>query len=219
MARRFRTEESRSRYAVSVVLGMCAAFVLFLLVPLTQMFREAEREIRRIRQAEVASPRPPPPPPEPPPEREEREEERPPELEREPPRPTLEQLDLSLQPGTGGDPRMAVGSGIDFATESPEEMMRLFEFGELDRVPRIKRRGPVDYPPELRRRGVEGQVTLLVIIDRSGRVRVEEVLDYSHRAFVQPAVEGARTTRFTTPTRDGEPVRAKYSWTIEFEMR
>ena len=111
-----------------------------------------------------------------------------------------------------------LGVDLNFQTESAEQMMELFGFDELDEVPHVTRRSRINYPSALQRRGVEGYVELLIFIDPSGRVEVREVLSYSHREFIAPAKSGAAATRFSPPMRNGQPVRAQYSWKIEFTM-
>lgn len=202
---------------VSIVLGVIVALLIFLLIPLTQMGEVSPKATDTLEELAAAVLPPPPPPSDPPPPPPEPEEETPPELDTKPPMPTLEQMELSLNPGTGGDLSLGLGVDLNFQTESAEQMMDLFGFDELDEIPHVIRRGRDNYPQKLYRRGVEGYVELLIFIDPSGRVEVREVLGYSHREFIAPAKSGAASTRFSPPMRNGQPVRAQYSWKIEFK--
>lgn len=199
-----------------VVAGLVITLFVFLLIPLTHIedLDEAEEAVESI--GIYMLPPPPPPPEQPPPLKEVPDPE--PELEPLPAMPPLEQLEVSLQPGTGGV--LAVGSGLDlnFEVESGRALLDLFDFAELDEIPHITRTGRVSYPADLRRAGVEGYVRLLVIIEKDGSVAVQEVLDFSDAAFVAPAVRGAEASRFTSPQRGGEAVRARYTWMIEFTL-
>ncbi|MFQ3225043.1 MAG: hypothetical protein ACI8Z5_001298 [Lentimonas sp.] len=69
----------------------------------------------------VAISPPPPPPNDPPP----------------PPLPSLEQLEVSLNPGAGGDLTIGTGFEINFETESAEQLMSRYGFDDLDEVPRV----------------------------------------------------------------------------------
>jgi TonB family protein len=97
--------------------------------------------------------------------------------------------------------------------------MSRYGFDDLDEVPHVTRRGRIQYPVQLQRRRVEGYVKLLVFIDPSGRVDVQEVLGYSHKEFIASARAGAGATRFSPPLRNGQAVSAEYSWRIEFSLR
>lgn len=210
--------EQRSSWA-SLAIGLVVALFIFLLVPLTQMFESSSREGSVLEVVEVSVAPPPPtlPPVDLPPPAEEAEPP-PPELETPPSMPTLEQMELVLNPGTGGDQSLELGLDLNLQTESAQQLIDLFGFDELDQVPHVTRRGRIKYPSALQRRRVGGYVELLIFIDVSGRVEVQEVLSYSHREFIAPAKAGAAATRFSPPVRNGQPVRAKYSWKIEFRV-
>ena len=213
MTRLYQKPRDHQRLPISIVLGVVVAPLIFLLVPLTQMWQTPVPPSGTIEPLVLAMPPPPPPPSDPPPKP---ELETSPELETPPPMPSLEQLELSLSPGTGGDLTISDGLDFNFEVESAEEIMSRYGFDDLDQVPHVIRRGRIQYPVQLLRRRVEGYVKLLVFIDPSGRVDVQEVLSYSHQEFVQPAKSGASATRFSKPTRNGQAVSAKYSWRIEF---
>ncbi len=201
----------------SGLIGLAACLFLFLIIPFSQLLHDLAEAPEPISSVPVALPPPPPPLPEPPPPEAEPEPTLP-EPDHEPPMPSLDQLEIALNPGTGGQIRVGMGDGFNFAIETVEDLRDLFDFGELDSVPHVVRAGSIEYPPALRRAGTEGFVNLVVIIDQNGGVQVDEVLDYSHRAFVQAAVRGAQNTRFSVPRRNGEPVRARYLWPIRFSL-
>ena len=205
---------------LSVLLGVAAAFGILLLVPLTQIFQPAERKVEAIEAIDLAPP-PPPPIPDTPPPPPEPEEPPPPELDTPPPMPSLEQLEIALEPGTGRNLGLDMGLGIDLTagTESFDQLERLFGFGELDEVPRLVREGRFRYPPNSPRGRGEAFVRLLVYVEKDGRVAVQEVIDFSHREFVDAATRMAEGSRFSPPTRNGEPVRSKYEWPIRIPLR
>ena len=203
---------------VSIVLGVVVALLIFLLVPLTQMWQAPAKTTTTVEELILAAPPPPPPPSDPPPPPPEPEEETPPELDTPPPMPSLEQLELSLNPGTGGELTIGDGLALNFEVESAEELMSRYGFDDLDEVPHVTRHGRIQYPVQLQRRRVEGYVKLLIFIDPAGRVDVQEVLSYSHKEFIAPAKVGAAATRFSPPIRNGQAVSAKYSWRIEFSL-
>ena len=218
MSRLYQKPRDHQRLPISIVLGAVVALLIFLLIPLTQIWQTPVKSTNTVEELNLAVLPPPPPPSDPPPPPPEPEQETPPELDTPPPMPSLEQLELSLSPGTGGD--LTIGDGLDFnfETESVAEMMQRYGFDDLDEVPHVTRHGRIQYPVQLQRRRVEGYVKLLIFIDPSGRVDVQEVLSYSHKDFVAPAKAGAAGTRFSPPIRNGQAVSAKYSWRIEFSL-
>lgn len=205
---------------LSILLGCAVALCILMLVPLTQLMQPERSRVESIEAVDLAAPPPPPPPEEPPPPPPEPEEEPPPELETPPPMPSLEQLEVSLNPGTGD---LSIGAGlgmkVDFSTESVDQLEQLFGFGELDEIPRLVREGRFRYPPNSPRGRGEAFVRLLVYVEKDGRVSVQKVVDYSHREFIDAAKRMAEGSRFSTPTRDGQPVRSKYEWPIRIPLK
>jgi len=97
--------------------------------------------------------------------------------------------------------------------------VKLFDLRDLDRVPRRTRTVMPVYPFELRRAGVTGEVILLVIIDPSGHVEVEQVLSATNREFEAAAVKAAEQCMFESPLKGGQKVSARYTWRIPFELQ
>lgn len=203
----------------SLLYGCAAALFVLLLVPLTQIMQPSRKSVESIEEVNIAPPPPPPPledPPPPPP----KEDPPPPDLETPPPMPTLDQLELSLDPGTGD---LSIGTGlgirVDFSTESVDQLEQLFDFGELDDIPRIIREGRFRYPPNSPRGQGEAFVRILVHINKDGRVAVQKVVDFSHGELINAAKTMAEDSRFTSPMRNGQAVRSKYEWTIRIPFR
>lgn len=203
----------------SLLLGSAVAFFIMLLVPLTQIMQPVRSSVESIEAVELASPPPPPaledPPPPPPP----KEEPPPPELKTPPPMPTLDQLEVSLNPGTGGDLSLGLTLGFDFSTESADQLEQLFGFGELDEVPRLVREGRFRYPPNAPRGRGEAFVRVLVHVKKDGRVAVQRVIDFSHQELIDAARRMAEDSRFSAPMRNGQPVLSKYEWTLRIPLQ
>lgn len=214
------SQNTSSGRGLSFFLGCGIALGIMLLVPLTQLVQPSRERVEAIEAVELAAPPPPPPVEDPPPPPEEPEEPPPPELEMPPPMPTLEQLEVALNPGTGD---LSIGGGlgmaVDFSTESLDQMEQLFGFGELDEIPRLVREGRFRYPPNSPRGRGEGFVRLLVYVEADGRIAVQRVVDYSHEEFVEAAKRMAEGSRFSPPMRQGQAVRSRYEWPIRIPLR
>ncbi|MGJ8654598.1 MAG: energy transducer TonB [Opitutaceae bacterium] len=209
---------NRSR-SVGVTLGIVVSGLIFLAIPLTQIFTEYKKNNNEIDAISLAPPPPPileedPPPPPP-------EEEPPPPPEFQPPPPpiSLEQLNVALEAGTGDS------MGGDFAmpnlTVNKDELggLDIFDINDLDKQPTtVKQIAPV-YPISARRRGLSGWVNAEFIIDKRGNVVNVKVMRSSDPVFDQPTITALRQWKFTPGEKDGKIVttraRTKIPYTIE----
>ncbi len=93
-----------------------------------------------------------------------------------------------------------------------------YEVGDLDDPPRLLRHGSAAFPTALARRGVtSGTVVLEVELSPRGAVSVRRVVSATHDELVAGARRIAGSSRFTPPTRNGEPVSAVMRWPITIE--
>ena len=191
---------------------------LFLLIPLTQTLNTPGKEIVEYRTV-IKSLLPPPPDLVPP-------TDTPQELEvdivRELPKmenPVEEipvhQLELSLAPGIGvaltmGLPNMPMVEKLDIIAD----IERVFNFDELIEIPTLLNSQMIraDFPTELKKRGVkEATIILEILIDKTGKVRVNRILSssYNHPKLVEAAKKAASQARFSVTKVKGQPVRVR----------
>ena len=83
-----------------------------------------------------------------------------------------------------------------------------YSTGELDSLPTAIRTGQFRWPS--RARGVSGKVRLLLEIDQNGRVSVIKVMSTSDPALSAAATRVARGSRFTSPRKNGQKVKARF---------
>jgi len=102
---------------------------------------------------------------------------------------------------------------------APSAEISAFELSELDKIPRRLNSVHVRYPKSLLDRGEEGDVRLIVIIDEDGNTEVESVEKSSNELFTTAAVEAARKLKYETPTKNGEPVRARFVLPMPFRIQ
>jgi periplasmic protein TonB len=204
-----------------VGLGVICAGLVFLLVPMTQLLRTPTKTVVEIESIDLA----PPPPPRPLEEQVKPEPDEPdpplPELDMPPPKPSLEQLELSLNPGLGGDLSFDAQIHLTVSTESADELSKLFGFNELDEVPRLVQQGrpkmqqSAEFQRLMRKAG-EKQVVLEVALSPQGVVTVQRVQSATHEALIPAATQAAESSRFSPPMRNGQAVRARYTWPLSF---
>jgi len=205
----FRLPESPAELRRSIVFGAAFAFALFVLMALAQMMARVEPPDTEIDETVMAYDAPeieeieeePPPPPE--------EEEPPPELEAEPPQLSLDQLDIALNPGTGGSlagdfamPSIQTSGGA-LGTED------FVDFSDLDQLPRPIGVSGLEFPRRLKKKKTSGRIVLLIKLDPEGHVMEAEVDSSDLPDFDDVVLSQVRKWRFTPPTQRGQPVRAK----------
>lgn len=196
----------------------CTAGV-FLLLPFTQMIASLGKKPTELFTVEVAVQPPPPPPPdmeppEPPPQ-----EPPPPDVQPPPQQLSLSQMDVALNLGVGDAMAGAFTfEGFGVSAEDTASDLQIFDVKDLDRVPRRTRTPALIHPPELRRARVSGNVTLMIIIDETGAVSVEKVVNSSHREFEANAIRFAEGCQFEPPMKGGLAVKARYTWPIRFDL-
>lgn len=112
----------------------------------------------------------------------------------------------------------------DIALESPtlarDFSVNWAEFGldQLDTLPRLITDLKVRFPKDLTDRGVvRVAVELSVMIDETGSVYLKRVVRNPHPEMDAEIQRVIRRARFTTPTRNGMPVRAAFVWPLLFE--
>jgi protein TonB len=90
---------------------------------------------------------------------------------------------------------------------------------EIDQRPRAVFQVAGSYPSEMRARKVEGVVTLLFIVDETGRVVNPRVEKSSHPEFEAPAVEALRQWKFEPAIKAGKRVSCRMRVPIRFQPR
>ncbi len=209
-----------SRNAIlSIVLGCLFTFFVFLLVPITQFIADVTKQAETydVRQASL-----------PPPEEfefeeeeiiEEEEEEEPPELEEEPPQLTLEQLDLALNPGMGGDLTGDFAMPGFSANQDDLNMDDIFDLGDLDQMPRAVKKVRPKYPKKYLKRNIEGEVRLIFIVDENGKVRDIKVHSATHPEFGEAAVEAIAQWEFEPGVKNGRSVKTRVRIPLPFRIK
>jgi len=202
--------------------GFVLSLAFFLVLPLMQAIAntpQADLTVRSVATAEVPPP-PPPPEDEPEPEEEQQEEAKPPELSEEAPPLDLNQLELALNPGTGGD-----GLAGDFAVklasvgpgagQSGDEVDALFSLADLDQAPRVIYQPGPTLTAEIRKKA-PGTVYVLFIVDVSGRVENPIVQKSTDPVFEKAALNAVKQWKFEPGKRKGQAVRFRMRVPITF---
>ena len=111
-------------------------------------------------------------------------------------------------PAQGGSGEPATDNGADPPVNLP-----------VDVEPKVISRAEPDYPESQKRAGVKGDVRLLVLVDREGKVQKVRVQSYDSEAFITPAIEAARQSVFSPALVNKAKVRAWAPLRIRFGVR
>jgi periplasmic protein TonB len=204
--------------------GLALTFGLFLVLPLLESITSTAQTDMIVQGVNTALPPPPPPPVEEQKEEEKVEEEPPPppKLAEETPPLDLSQLELALNPGTGG------GAGGDFEVRLPvgggsgqgdgADVDQLFSMSDLDQKPRVIYQPSPQTSSQLQKLA-PGTVTIVFVVDQRGRVENPLVQSSSNPAFEAPALAAVKQWKFEPGKRNGEPVRFRMRVPITFPKK
>ncbi len=213
--RTFQLPEARGELRLSLAIGLAAALGLFLLMALTQMLGKVRTSEDRYEETVMAFEAPeieeveiePPPP----------EEEPPPELEEEMPELSLDQLEIALNPGTGGS-LMGDFALPNIAIDSDRMRDEFVDFSNLDQVPRPIGVTGLNFPPRLLRNKVSGKIVLMLKLSSEGKVMDVEVASSTLPAFDDFVSGEVKRWKFTPPTQQGRPVNAQARLPIPIQI-
>ena len=204
----FRSHDTKGQSRLGAILGGGFAVGLFVLMALAQMMGEAEPPVQEIDETVMAFEAPEvleiedePPPVE--------EDEPPPELEMEPPQLSLDQLDIALNPGTGGSLMGDFALPIIQTSASSLGTDDFVDFSNLDQIPRPVGVTGLNFPRRLKKKKVSGEVVLLLKLDEAGRVLDVQIDSSNLPSFNNFLLGEVSDWRFTPPTQMGRPVKAE----------
>lgn len=92
-----------------------------------------------------------------------------------------------------------------------------FSLDEIDQKPRPIFQGAPIFPSEMRGKKVEGVVTVIFVVDSSGKVVDPRVEKSSHPAFEKPALDAVKQWKFEPGIKGGQRVGCKMRVPIRFQ--
>lgn len=97
-----------------------------------------------------------------------------------------------------------------------EEEGGAFAIAELDQKPRAILQTAPQYPWELRQKKIEGTVSVLFIVDETGRVVNPKIETSPNPGFERPVLEAVRQWKFEAAVRGGKKVSARMRVPLRF---
>jgi protein TonB len=108
------------------------------------------------------------------------------------------------------------GTGKAGALE--ETLGGAFSLSEIDQKPRVIFQAAPLFPSEMRGKKVEGEVSVLFIVDAGGKVTDPRVEKSSHPAFEKPALDAVRQWKFEPAVKGGKRVPCKMRQPFRFQQ-
>lgn len=217
MRKVYQNESKLARLPVAVIFGVGFTAVLFGFIPFAHRIAKPNRTLELRTTGVVELPPPvedetPPPPP---------EVEKPAEAAPEPQLAETQQqiplsADLEVAMGSGG--ALAGFGEIRSLTAAETVAEDTFDVAELEKRPEPVSQVAPTYPEALRKAKVEGVVTLIFVLDESGRVEDPRVENSSRPEFEKPALDAIRKWRFSPGQKDGQPVRTYIKVPMRFRV-
>lgn len=218
MRKVYQNENHLARLPAAIIFGVGFTAVLFGFIPFAHRVAKPERTLELVKtsavEAEEVVEETPPPPPE--------ETEKPPEA---PPEPQLVETpqqiplsaDLEVAVGAGGG--MAGFGEIRSLTTAEAVTEEAFDVADLEKRPEPVSQVSPTYPPEFRKAKIEGMVTLVFVLDETGRVEDPRVENSSRPEFEKPALDAIRKWRFSPGMKDGQAVRTYIRVPMRFRVQ
>jgi protein TonB len=130
---------------------------------------------------------------------------------------------LSGQAGGGGDFAESLSfssggriGGTGKAGAMDQELEKAFSLSEIDQKPRVAFQTAPVYPSGMR---TEGVVSVIFIVDQTGRVVNPRVDKSTHQEFEKPAVDAVKQWKFEPALKAGQRVSCKMRVPIRFQPR
>jgi protein TonB len=109
------------------------------------------------------------------------------------------------------------GKGTGGVTE--EKLEEAFSLSEIDQKPRAVYQVAGNYPGELRGKKLEGVVSVIFVVDASGRVSNPRIEKSSHPAFEKPALDAVKQWKFEAGVKGGERVACRMRVPMRFQPK
>jgi protein TonB len=217
MRKVYQNEKNSTGFAVALIAAVGFTALLFGFIPFAHRINKPQRtlELRKTSAADLPPPVEDTPPPQ-------IEEPKPPEAAPEPqladaaPQQIPISADLEVATGTGAG--VLSVNEIRSLTAASDIKDEAFSVADLEKRPEPVSQVPPTYPTELAKAKVEGVVTLLFMLDETGRVEDPRVENSSRPEFEKPALDAIRKWRFTPGMKDGQPVKTYIRVPMRFRV-
>jgi periplasmic protein TonB len=106
--------------------------------------------------------------------------------------------------------------GTGSAGALDKKMESAFSLDEIDQKPRVLVQTQPVTPSEMRGKKIEGEVTVIFVVDETGRVTSVKALKSNNTAFEKPALDAVKQWKFEPALKGGQRVPWKQKISIRF---
>jgi protein TonB len=107
--------------------------------------------------------------------------------------------------------------GVGKASALDDQVGNAFDLTEIDQEPRAIFQATPPYPAELRGKKIEGVVSVVFVVDATGKVLDPKVEKSTHPAFNKPALDAVRKWKFEPGIKAGQRVPRRVRVPIRFQ--
>jgi protein TonB len=216
MRKVYQNEKNSLGLAMAITFSAGLTALLFAIIPFAHRLNKPDKKLELVKASAVEIP-------------EQVEEEIAPQIEEEKlpeaaPEPELTEapqdipLSADLEVATGGGGALMGFGEIRSLTSATEIQEDVFDVTELEKRPEAVSQVSPAYPAELRKARIEGVVTLIFVLDETGRVEEPRVETSSRPEFEKPALDAIRKWRFSPGMKEGQPVRTYIRLPMRFRV-
>jgi protein TonB len=107
--------------------------------------------------------------------------------------------------------------GMGKAGALDDQLESAFSLAEIDQKPRAVFQASPLYPSDMRGKKIEGVVTVIFVVDSTGRVTSPRVEKSTHPSFEKPALDAVKQWKFEPAVKGGKRVGCKMRVPIRFQ--
>ncbi len=216
MSKNYIPSDQNGLTIVNGTLGILITAVIFAFLPIINMLDSYEFGGPKVLTDSAAIEPPPPPPEDTPPPPEEQDDTEDLEMEEPPPPMTLAQLEMALNPGSGG--AMGDFGFNDFNADiNAADSMMVFDLKDLTKKPQATFQVAPIIPYAMQKARIKGWVDLYWQITPDGKVIKARVDKSSHREFEQPCIDAIMKSKWKPGEKDGKAVTCQVTQRIEIK--
>ncbi|MEI8207233.1 MAG: TonB family protein [Kiritimatiellales bacterium] len=134
------------------------------------------------------------------------------------------EAELSGQAAIGGDFAAALSfsssgrvGGKGSAGDSDPAFDKAFSLSEIDQKPRVIFQAAPTYPSGMQK--IEGVVSVLFVVDQTGKVANPRIEKSSHKEFEKPAIDAVKQWKFEPAVKAGQRVSCRMRIPIRFQPK
>jgi len=215
MRKVYQQEKNALGLAVAILASVGFTALLFCFLPFAHRVNKPEKAFELVKASAIDVP-PPVEEAAPPPVEEEKKPEAQPEPELADVQPQAIPISADLEVATGSGGGFLGANEIRSLTAAETAQDDAFNVADLEKRPEaVSQVAPV-YPAEMKKARVEGVVTLLFVLDETGRVEDPRIENSTRPEFEKPALDAIRKWRYSPGMKDGQAVRTYIKVPIRF---